>query len=658
MVLPRMPTLRIIAVLLCLAGCHDDQAILREETTPPLILSAGVETLDPVTDDSASPVVDLNRLAMEKPSVTYDLTTPVDEPFDFSVITRSRGGAGGVTVSVAHALDGGGTPAGGPETLSAAGFLLNGAGSSVLGPWFDVAGEGFARLTIKGSVTRDHVLAVKVWTAAGEDTALVNVRIGPTSTINVATWNLGDYPGVLESATLYSSDSWRFGLPTVAVSGDRTSIVTYEGDGTDAFRPDRYEMRLQVDHATGAVTGGASLETNPDSGNWRDHEIAALYNVLAVVANGSDAVTIQLSFDRGTTFSQTATFPQPGWSRSHLVQTAIALDYTLAAVFWTEDGDESELMLVEGRPSAFDSVGSPRAYEFDSPEVIAEWSPCVMPAIMGMKYSEGGDLVIGYGFTQMFRNEDRSWTNLTQYRCWVRLYDSDDSDDRLVDEERMTGYDPSVSLLGSGPSMKIFYAYEVPTGIRLRLSLDAGETFSSPVSAGDRWAQTPTILARMQGAQTRVDLLWIQSGGIGNELYIRHWDDFSTTPPNDYRLTTAARVESPPPPEPVPGEVVGISPLISSRRLTQVAWFGYDATLDGDDVVVAYDEHTDWFSYWTIGAPMGFFIGINGPLSVASSLEGDGFMPADPPPLAPGLTEPVPPPDPAHRHQLKYLRLD
>ena len=27
---------------------------------------------------------------------------------------------------------------------------------------------------------------------------------------------------------------------------------------------------------------GGSEETSPDSGNWRDHEIAALYNVLAV----------------------------------------------------------------------------------------------------------------------------------------------------------------------------------------------------------------------------------------------------------------------------------------------------------------------------------------------------------------------------------------
>jgi len=34
------------------------------------------------------------------------------------------------------------------------------------------------------------------------------------------------------------------------------------------------------------------------------------------------------------------------------------------------------------------------------------------------------------------------------------------------------------------------------------------------------------------------------------------------------------------------------------------------------------------------------------------------FQPAEPPPLAPGLTEPVPAPDPDHMHQLKILRLE
>ena len=39
--------------------------------------------------------------------------------------------------------------------------------------------------------------------------------------------------------------------------------------------------------------------------------------------------------------------------------------------------------------------------------------------------------------------------------------------------------------------------------------------------------------------------------------------------------------------------------------------------------------------------------------------DGSGeFVPAEPPPLAPGLTEPVAEPDPDHMHQLKLLRLE
>jgi hypothetical protein len=33
------------------------------------------------------------------------------------------------------------------------------------------------------------------------------------------------------------------------------------------------------------------------------------------------------------------------------------------------------------------------------------------------------------------------------------------------------------------------------------------------------------------------------------------------------------------------------------------------------------------------------------------------FSPASPPPLAPGMTQPVPPVNPDHRHQLRIVRL-
>ena len=106
----------------------------------------------------------------------------------------------------------------------------------------------------------------------------------------------------------------------------------------------------------------------------------------------------------------------------------------------------------------------------------------------------------------------------------------------------------------------------------------------------------------------------------------------------------------------VPGADVGAFVPDRGFRISQVAWFGYDATLDGDDLVVVYDEET--FDAWTIcyGPPaLRFSDGREAP--DASAGLGD-FTPAEPPPLAPGLTEPVPAPDPEHMHQLKLLRLD
>lgn len=657
------------AIVVCLGGLwlsagngclrSDEGNPSRSGAATPLVLSAGVETIDPAPDDTISSSVDLSRLGIVGVSAVYDLTTPADEPLEFSIISQSPGNSGAVRVSLAHALDGGATPTRGVESVSIAGIIPSGTGFASRGTWLDVNGDGFARLTLQGAVSQEQVFAVGASTAAGDEYALVRIRIGPLSAVNVVRQTAGDYPGVVESVTLYSSDSWMFGLPTVAVSGDRTSIVTYEGDRSDPQLSTRYEMRLQYDSASGQVTGGGSQEPSLDSGNWRDHEIAALYNVLGVVAGGTDSVTVKLSFDRGATFGQVETVSSGTMYTSRLVQIAMALDYTLAVVFWRDDADSSDLILLEGRPSAFGAAGSPTAFSFDAPKVLAAYSPRVSPVIMGVQYSDGGDLVVGYGYTQTTRQPDGRWSQLTQYRCIVRPYGSgyyeDETWDTLVEEDLITGYDPSVSLLGQGNGLTIFFAYEAVGGIRLRVSTDAGRTFSAPIDAGDPFAQMPAVFARIQNGQTRVDLLYLQPGGNGSELLLRHWDDFGTTPGTDHRLTRAVRVPSAslPPGTVSPGTSGMVAPDYGTR-ITQVAWFGYDATLDGDDVVLAYDEVT-YDAYWVctlmvgspiVGAPAAGFGG------------GGSFTPADPPPLAPGLTEPVPPPDPDHMHQLRFLRLD
>jgi hypothetical protein len=67
---------------------------------------------------------------------------------------------------------------------------------------------------------------------------------------------------------------------------------------------------------------------------------------------------------------------------------------------------------------------------------------------------------------------------------------------------------------------------------------------------------------------------------------------------------------------------------------------------------VVYHEATQ-DAVMPIGAP----VAMGAPTGAQASAAG-GFQAATPPPLAPGLTAALPAPNPAHRHQLKMLRLD
>jgi len=596
----------------------------------PLLVTAGSERLDP--DFVGRPGIDIV-------AATYELTTPADAPFAFDLISRAEGNAGAVRLSISQpALDS-------PESIARAGVVVHASGASRRDAWLDAHGDGFVRVTLSGAITADQLFDIEVETGGEVIRAQLRLRLGPASGINLESPSRGTYGGILGEQTIYSSNSWRFGLPTAARSGDRTSIVVYEGDQVDPYRFERYEMRLQHDAATGAVTGGGEPEFSPDLGHWRDHEIAALFNVLALVRSGEDGVTLKLSFDRGATFAQTRAFTGPG----RLVQIDMALDYTVAIAFWRE----SELVLVEGAPSAFDATNSPTAYAFDPERVLYRDPGFVTPVVMGLRYSTGGDLVLGYGFTRFTSDPaTRIWESLTQFRCAVRPFGGVVRD-VLIEESRIVGKDPSVALTGSGASMRIFYAYEGDRGVQLRTSDDAGLTWSAPQAVGNGTAHMPTVFAR--GAT--VDLLYLADRGEGRELHLRHWDDFDAGAFEDARLTTAKTERSdtlPPPTGGLPGAPADFAPTNFGMRVTQVAWFGYDAVLHDDEIVVVYDEETiDSEIFFGMPVISAEFDGAAG----APGAAGD-FQPAEPPPLAPGLTEPVPAPDPDHMHQLKILRLE
>ncbi|MEN8151706.1 MAG: hypothetical protein ABFS86_17960 [Planctomycetota bacterium] len=317
----------------------------------------------------------------------------------------------------------------------------------------------------------------------------------------------------------------------------------------------------------------------------------------------------------------------------------------------------TELVVVDGRPSEFDEHDSPTKFRFGDPSVVFRARGDVTPMVFSLAWSIGGDLVIGYAFTSTTSRPDGTWRNLTQNRCAVRPYGGEFFD-VLVEEDEIIGRDPSVSLVGKGGNMRVFYAYESREGVRLRVSENGGRAFSSPMAIGDRAGVDPTVIARDQDGKLRVDVLWIAMGRKGNELHLRHWDDWDLGAFADFRLTEAVMTPSADLPRDgkVPGAEVGIFVPDAGYRITEVAWFGYDAVLDGDDVVIVYDEQT--FDAWTIcyGAPF-LERSLDGPMTFGAGAE-DGFQAAEPPPLAPGMTEPVAPPDPDHMHQLKLIRLD
>lgn len=601
---------------------------------------------------AAVPVLDLQSFGVKGYGAVYRVTTPADEPFAFDLIAWNEGGAGTARVRVAHVGTGGNKPSGGVRSLAEAGLVPSGQGLFLDADWFTASGDGFARLSIQGRIQADQVLAVE---SAGGGTSLVMIELGPRSVINQEPNGDPENPHVVARDTIYSSDAWTFAFPAVAVSGDRTTIVTYDGDRTHGMLPQRYEVRMQHDAATGQVTGGGSVETGLDTGNWRDHEIAALYNVLAVARAESGLVRVRLSFDRGATFGQEIELdPQSAWQPNRLVQIAMASDYTIAVSWWRSavDGTPLELMLSEGHVAAVDANGSPTWFQFDAPQVLRTLSADASPLLTGLAWSTGGDLVVGYASNTWGPVGNGGWRSTVDYRCAVRLYGGEFTD-HAVDREVLVGFDPSVAVLGQGQSLRIYYGYEVRAGVKLAFSNDAGGTFELGAPFGGAGAHHPTVLAREVGPAARVDVVYIGNGSAGRELRLASWADHGTSPREDTWLTQATMALCPPQPgRTLPWGFTG--PIDFGLRTTQINWLGYDAVLDGDRIVVAYDEVTQDAAFLCLGAPQTWSSAAGGSGTLASPQ----YAPATPPPLAPGMTDPMPPVDADHMHQLKLVRIE
>jgi hypothetical protein len=381
--------------------------------------------------------------------------------------------------------------------------------------------------------------------------------------------------------------------------------------------------------------------------------VAARGSVLAAARAHDERVLLRVSFDGGATFAQSETFVSgfEGWS-FRLAQVALGPSHELALAFWRSNppaggGGASDraydLMLVEGTPVR-DGQGAPVSYRFGAERLLFRGDEYDIPAfsneqvdwiplVMGVQYSDAGDLVVGYGFTDFTGTDVGGTAIVTETRCLTRLAGSAVVQETLVErEDNVVGFDPCVALLGHGPELMIFVAYEASDGVRMRVSGDAGRTFSEAGVAGGPGAHLPAVFARMEDGTMRVDLTYIAATQLGHELHVRRWTDFGREPSRDYRLAAAGaegELQKGFPGEPghVPGTYVE----------RQVQWFGYDATLDGDDVVLVYvEEAIDYYRIFGLTAP----------------------VPGAPMPVVDDSCGCVPPADPLHLRTLKLLRLD
>ena len=636
--MPMIASLRWLPLGLFLVACSGSSGNDARGPEARLLVTTGTNVVEPAP--SAAPRIDLAALGASRIQSHYRLTTPAAAPFAFELVTWRTDTSGTATIGVNHVRDGDHDIAIEPDSMARAGLVPSGAGLESDGEWTRVHGAGFVRLVLQGLIIADQVLAVQT---EGSGVVVIEIAIGAESAINRPLSTEPDVTGIALRETVYSSNAWQFGKPTVAVSGDRTSIVCYEGDRSNPTSDHLYEQRLQHAVATGAVTGGAEL-LQAAPGCWRDHEVVALYNVLGVVRAEEGGVRVRLSFDRGATFAQDVQV-LPGLTQSRLVQAAMAGDYSLAIGAWRQAaGGGMEFVLVEGRAVAFDTFGSPTWFQFEPAQVLFTEAGEVAPLTTGIAWSEGGDLVVAFASNRFGTVIGQvGWGSTTEYRCAVRPYGGV-MVTKVVDSETFFGCDPTVVVLGQGASLRIFYAYEVRNGVRLATSEDAGGNWTIGPTFGQAGDYLPSVFAREVGGQTRVDVLYLASRSVGTELHRAFWTAWPGSPREEQALTRASMTQAPTPPG-------GWSSAPLTLRFTQVNFMGYDAVRDGDQLVIAYDEHTFDSFYllpWTTS-------GVSA--TTTGGILPPSYSPATPPPLAPGLTLPMPAPVAEHSHQLKVLRL-
>jgi hypothetical protein len=508
-------------------------------------------------------------------------------------------------------------------------------------------------VTVRGSISTDQVLLVQAprWWGLSPLNIGLRVRIGNSSIINLPNHAAPPTRPGMVTTPVFSSNSWYCGLPAIAVSGDRYSVATYDGTGIGYGQ--RRRQWLQLDAATSTVTGGQADCYSDDIASWRDQEIAARGNVLAVVYSQAGDIRAEISLDRGASFPLLHTLESSGgWGAQRLVQIAIAPDYTLGVLYWRCSGGTASLRLCEAAPTGFDANNTPTGYAWTQNTVVHNPGSDVTPLLMHLEYSAGGDLVVGYGYS-LFQWVGGQRINSARFRCAVRPWGGAWRDSEVDREDRVAPIDPHVAVLGSGAAMEVFYAYEKTDGVHLKYSADAGLTWQTVAHVAIPGAMQPSVHPRLVGGLKRVDMLYANPVGWGLELHNLRWDDF--TPGQAGQPFALTRVSSLPGGTPPPGCPQGMV-------IRTLGWLGYDAVVRGDQVAVVvhelnYDVYA-WWNAWGLPAMTGWAGGTTA--AAASGGSGAGsYQPAPPPPMMlPGMTGTVPAPNTSDRSLLSVIVMD
>ena len=142
------------ALLLGLVACSHGSGSAAPLEPARLVVSATTTVIDP--DSGTPPPVASAEVDGARTERYYRLTTPANVPFAFDLIAWSPGSVGYAQVGVKHLRDGGAVPTA-ESSLIEAGVQLQGQGLMRGGGWLSANGDGYARMSIRGNITRDQL---------------------------------------------------------------------------------------------------------------------------------------------------------------------------------------------------------------------------------------------------------------------------------------------------------------------------------------------------------------------------------------------------------------------------------------------------------------------------------------------------------------------